>query len=420
MTGHQASHWHPGIFAKYLAARQWAQAVGGSVLHVIVDQDVYDPFRVEVPVVIDGKLSTHVIAAQSDRTTPVLRRSGLKPSQMVALLKAAQDKLGETVLVSLQPLIDAWDAVAIRDNRVQTTAAEVLAELMRPYCGEAPSVTATQLLQTKQGQTLIERMVQDARRCVFLYNRAAMRYPEAGLRPLAWTTDVVELPLWAIGPKQRTPVFVDLGDSRRPVLFTQGQPLEIDSPEARGTYLAPRASLLTALMRSAFCDLFIHGQGGELYDRVTEQWWGDWVGQSLAPKVIVSADVHLDFDVHTAGDKELEQAVWLGHNLPHNIDRMGAGDGLDPALLEEKAHIIKGRASDFDKHSRMAARRRLREINAEFAKQQKTRIDAAEQDVSRARLGVANTKVAARRDWSFGLYPSGKLAALQQLVADSL
>ena len=50
--------------------------------------------------------------------------------------------------------------------------------------------------------------------------------------------------------------------------------------------LAPRAFLMTAIARLACCDLFIHGTGGERYERVTEAWVARWLGLPLARQLI--------------------------------------------------------------------------------------------------------------------------------------
>ena len=68
----------------------------------------------------------------------------------------------------------------------------------------------------------------------------------------------------------------------------------LESRDGEAMLLMPRALLLTALVRLGMCDLFIHGTGGLIYDRVTEQWFADWLGQaegSIAPMIGVTAAV---------------------------------------------------------------------------------------------------------------------------------
>jgi hypothetical protein len=265
-------------------------------------------------------------------------------------------------------------------------------------------------------QSFLDRLLADPVGCVRAYNRAAWAYPEAGIRPLYFGRDVVELPLWAQGDGVCTPVYADLGDSKTPQLFTQGQSLDLTNADTLD-YLRPRAITLSAIMRSEVCDLFIHGSGGGVYDQVTERWWRDWVGQDLAPMAVVSADVYLPFEVPTATPAEHANAQWFAHHLPHNIDRYREPiDSAEGALRDEKHALLDHMDDDRDKRRRAAAFKRIHAINAELKRLHQAAVEQAHQQAIETRIGLANAQITARRDWCFALYPDEQLRALADQI----
>ena len=229
-------------------------------------------------------------------------------------------------------------------------------------------------------------------------------HPEAGIAPLIVERERVELPVWACRwnrPRRR--VFADLADSSPLWTFDDGEPVD------RVAYdLAPKALLLTAIMRSRVCDLFIHGSGGagpNGYDRVTEPWWARWRGETLAPMALATADVRLGFDAPVADRDDVARAVWYRHHLPHNVDRiLGEPDPRKAALFNAKG------AAAYD---------RLHRINADLAVGHPELMREADDRLRRARIGVANAAVAGKRDWCFALYPPDSLRALAEQIAHS-
>jgi hypothetical protein len=229
------------------------------------------------------------------------------------------------------------------------------------------------------------------------------------------------------------PVFADLADAEPLLVLADGSPIPATHR------LAPRALLMTAYLRSAVCDLFIHGKGGWLYDRITEEWWREWTGQELAPMAVVSADVRMDFEVPVADRAEVDRAVWWAHHVPHNVDRAlekitpvpifprveKIGTGVifpaerTAALVARKREILTHMDDDRDKRRRAAAFAELHKINARLVEEHPDVVAHAGLDLERARTGLLNRQVTMKRDWFFGLYPPRKLEELRQSIAGS-
>lgn len=424
-TGHQPTLWHPGILAKYLAADALAEHVGGSTLNAVVEHNPLGPLAVDVPIQIDETLS--VFSVKLDRrpgadTTPPNRLGPINGGSMLGSIteaayrsldvKGASRVLEDKLACIGESLADAQDQVSLAMQ-----VSDALGRLFQPFVRwPIPSLPTSRLVTP----SFVERLLADPLGCVRSYNRAAGVYPDAGIRTLYAGRDVAEAPLWAQGGGRCTPVFVDLGDSGKPYLFTQGQPLDLTGPDALAC-LRPRAVTLSAVMRSEHCDLFIHGKGGGNYDQVTERWWKDWTGEDLAPKAVVSADVYLPFDVPVTTPQQRDRAQWYAHHLPHNIDRYSrAGGEYEAAMITEKRRLLDQMNDDRDKRRRARAFQRVHAINTELRGQHQGLIREAAQRANDARIGVSNAAIAGRRDWCFALYPGDEIRQLKQRLVESL
>lgn len=394
-TGHQAFFWHPGILAKDIAVTVAAEAHDGDRLHVVVDQDVHDVSGLDVPHVVDERIVVERVRLGSQR---VEVPTGSHPP---VTFDTSHPHLPAVLTQAVAGL------PACRSLAEQVTVA--LARLREPYAPAMPVVFASQLPQLPVFAACVERMLADASACVLAYNRAAAAHPKAGIAALQWTRERIELPLWQLqpdGPRRR--VFADLADST-PLLVNDD-----DAPVNDRRTLAPRALLLTAQMRSALCDLFVHGLGGGTYDHVMEQWWHDWHGGPLAPMAVATADVHLAFDAPVADRAALDRAVWYAHHLPHNVGR-ALGADADGARQRKDALLASMRATR-DRRRRRAAFDELHRINDELAAAHPDLLAAADAQLARARIAIANAAAARRRDWSIALYPAEALAALGDAV----
>lgn len=435
-TGHQAWLWHPGILAKYMAATQSAATLDAAVLHVIVDQDEYDAFRLDLPVRRDDLLSIETVHLASPTPgVPVASRPPVSAEDVIQTLVRTRDRLGDQLLVDISPLIKAWAELPLCQSLGQQFA-WVLTRLMQPLTGAIPFVMASDLLRTPGACALIQRMLHDARRCVGAYNRAVQHHPNAGVMPLIVEPDRVELPIWLMHfarqhhpstdrgqthdqPRRR--VFADLADNTPLLTLADGQPIQWDPHDPKvQTRLAPRALLLTAVMRAGLCDLFVHGRGGQRYDQVTDDWWENWLGKPLAPYAVVSADVRMSFDVPVCDDHELNQAVWYAHHLPHNLDRLLPDNRVsdtDLVAIQQKRTLLRQMNDNRDSRRRSAAFEKIHQLNHKLALAHPQMLKSAHQRLRRARDGVANRHIALKRDWCFALYPSPQLTELAEALA---
>jgi hypothetical protein len=431
-TGHQAWLWHPGILAKNLAVRVACDRLHASPLHLIVDQDAHEALSVDVPVVRDGALSVHTLKLGLENAAlPTASQPAIDPATAVSAIQRAQHRLGSVLAVDLEPLRAAWDRAPCTATLAQQLAA-VTRDLLEPLAGATAMILATDLPGLPAFGALLRDMIQDAAHCVAHYNAATAQVPEARVAALVATRERVELPVWLLswrGPRRR--LFADLSDSTPLLTLEDGSPVDVDAlieasarasqssrEPAEGTLtLAPRALLLTAVMRSVGCDLFVHGQGGGKYDRITEQWWQSWRHQSLAPMAVATADLRLDLNVPVGDEAGVARAVWAAHHLPHNVDRV-LSLSEHGELVQSKRAAMSGIASSPRRsRDRRAWFRKLHEANAALASAHEPALREVELNVTRANQALANGRIASRRDWCFALYPETKLRQLAAMLS---
>lgn len=424
-TGHQAGFWHPGILAKCIAAVQHAKHVGGRPVYVLVDHDDNDSCRLDLPVLEAGRLKVMTIELAPSLAGVALRtQPRIDWKQAAGILRDAAKSLASQLAVDVMPLLTALEAMAsleAADSTSQWTRAQqwekLLQSMWSPILGELEIIHATSLVD----EVIVDRLLNDAPACVRYYNEAVEANPQAGMSRLIVESDRVELPLWDIGnaspPGPRQRVFADISDSRPMLITSDGEPVHQEA--GRHLTLAPRALLLTALMRSTVCDLFIHGHGGGSYDRVMEQWWQRWTGQSLAPMAVVSADVRLPFaGVPQATEDDLARAIWYNHHLPHNLDRQLPQVQFDAATVQRKRELLEELHREGDPIRRSQAFRELHRINEQFVKEQSEILALAREQAQRMRLGMENRTIARRRDWCFAFHDRATLERLVAAVSD--
>ena len=419
-TGHQAGFWHPGILAKNIAAVQHAKQIDGRAVYLLVDHDDNQSGLLQLPVSMEGQLEILTIDLAPSLPGVALKSQPLIDwNETVRILREANQSKNHQVVVDLLPLLSILESLASSDESTKALPltrahqwAQLLQRMWQSIAGELEIIHATSLVD----ESITDRLLHDAMACAHHYNEAVHANPQAGMSRLIVERDRIELPLWEIGdvssPHPRQRVFADISDSKPMLITSDGEPIVVRAGEQ--TSLAPRALLLTAMMRSQHCDLFIHGHGGGIYDRVMEQWWQQWMGESLAPMAVVSADVRLPFPgIAQASHDDLSRAIWFEHHLPHNLDRHLPAIMLDRQAVDRKHEILQMMETTQEPRARAAWFRELHRINEQLAGEHRDVLLLANDQLNRVKLGIANQAVALKRDWSFMFYSRDSLERLK-------
>lgn len=414
MSGHQAELWHPGIFAKVAAAHAVAKLATsrGITAHtawLVVDQDANEPHKLKYPA-----LGTRGELLSRDWTidpTPVLAETptAMRPALGSGKpLSAVPADIADLALAArLGSLREALLAHKDAPNAAEQMT-RVLAALIKPAASLPAPLLATALARTDLFTALIDKMLADPAACIRAYNAAAAAYPLSGIRALDETR--AELPLWQLRQ----------GEPRRRVLASA----LARTPREE---LAPRALLMTGLMRLAGCDLFIHGIGGgglnenTGYDHVTAQWFNVWLGAdmqqwggSLAPAVTASATLRLALPGPDAPSQEdIARAQWRAHAARHQPSILGdaAGQQQRDALL---AQIRTARARG---EQPAVAFRALHALLDQQRVRHAAQLATLDADAVAFKGRSAESLVRHDRTWSVALHDQAALRELARAVA---
>jgi hypothetical protein len=389
MTGHQPQFWHPGILVKFLACQ--ASSSIGAPVWIVPDQDEIDPASVRVPV-LDEKDALHI------------KRIALAPPSPPGVAVASLPPIEPASLGDLRVALPAAEAGirAVRDAMAahkdeQTLARQAQAalnDLLAPIVPASPTIFASELHATDLFASMLSKMAHDPEPMARAYNDAVSMHPDAGVQKLIANEvhDRWELPLWRLQP----------GEPRRRVYAEQA----LDIPREQ---LAPRALLMTALLRLAGCDLFIHGAGGEAYDRVTEQWIGAWLGKSLAPSAAATATLRLPLRDSIPSDEEVAHATWRAHAAWHNPVIFGQAD-LEAKKLDLARRINEtGRGSP----ARDALFRQMHALLVEYRDANRDALDAASATARALHAAAGEREIVMDRTWAFPLYGEDALQSLK-------
>ena len=375
-TGHQAEWWHPGIVAKFEHARALAAECGGTAtVWLVVDTDVRDPLELRVPMREHGALVAHVVRAGRRRAqgTVACARPAVMPGDCESVAARCEPAC------AAEGLHRAWASLA-RHSRARDAAEQVvLAQRdLLPAIGVPGAVVRTSsLLSAGLGRAIAEHAARHPHECARAFNEAVRLVPRVA-RPLAEPLrgGGTELPFWTdAGDGTRAPVT----DAALPALLRDGAPLW------------PRAFLTSVIARASLCDRFVHGLGGEVYERATEAFARRFLDAELPAFDVATATVRLPFepDARAAplGEDERRRR-WF------DPDGEGRPSAAKRALLERIAALPRGSP---------ARREAWRRMHDELEAQRLTRaaeFRALDERAAADRARATEARLRADRTWA--------------------
>lgn len=396
MTGHQATWFHAGIFAKYAACQAIAEQLGGACAWVVPDQDEAAFATIDAPV--------RTKAGGLQRRTVQLVTAAPHSVAAGSLPPFTMDEISwpdEPALPSVRDGLSALKASLQQHHSAPTAAqqvAQALRDLMAPAVAPTPLIFATRLNQTSVFHEVLDVLASDPEAATAHYNDAAARRPEAHVAPLmrAPARHRYELPLWRL----------TRGRARQTVFANELASIPREE-------LAPKALLFTGMLRLAACDLFIHGTGGGLYDRITETWLANWLGVTLAPMMTVTATLRLPLADGAVTARDVEAAKMRAHRALHHPAEIG----LLPEQQERDA--LAKRVADAKNNGRDPASE-FRALH-DFLEQHRARhwdaIDKARKHADALQARLDESDIANDRTWPFFFHSPEALQSLRDAIS---
>ena len=392
-AGHQPEWWHPGIVAKFAWADERARRLGASLAWLVVDTDVRDPAAVRFPELHAGRLGATELrfaapgaAGASPAGRPAVRPYPLpefRPDRAPAL-PCVREGLAR-IHASLADHAGAKDAVAQAVAAVRACTPEVGA----PAC----TVRTSDIMATDLGRALVARAVEDPVACVRAFNRAVAHAPRTARALAEHGPRGAELPFWTPSAEgRRTRVHAD----------------DLARLSADGAPIWPRAFVTGLFARVALFDRFVHGTGGDAYERATDALAAEWLGVRLPAFDVATATLRLPFGPIEApeGPTHAElRAAWFDPEL-------GPG-GPGPrkrALLEAIARAPRASAE-----RRAAWARMHRELEA-MRSADRARFDRSASEAAAARERMREREVRMDRTWAAALHPPEAISRLARAI----
>lgn len=410
LSGHQAELWHAGIVSKLFASVAFAEflnqsrGAGMQAAWLVVDQDEAENIGVRIPVrnaagalrAVEWRWGEG--AGRTSGGLPVVRPL---PPRLNAGESAAISSVVEGVEAIQRVLTEAAGSSANWAEQVSVTARR----LLEPIVQTPRFAYESKLASTELFQKMAETMARDSAQVIEAYNAAVLGLPEAGMRPLDGAKG--ELPLWSVASGVRRRVYA------------------ADFAKIDRATLAPRGLLMTAIMRLAGCELFVHGKGGALYDLATEAWVRDWADgrlgglktiaaeyggfESLAPITMVTADLRLPLAGETIpSESEIANGIWRAHHAKH--DPMMLGDKASAEAKEKILKSIRERKRQGESPAREFAA--LQELLAQVRGTSEREIERLRASATVLKSRRVEASIAHDRTWSFALHSREALREL--------
>lgn len=371
MTGHQPTLFHPGITFKYLITEQSAAVSDAIGLSVIIDTDQGDAGRFPAPefrtnyaeslppAEFPSGISEYSVCEsdglflrQKLKSPDVLREMAddletrLAAGGCTAAAESSAAALRRLALLGGRPAVDALTAFR-RAFGIGRRLLEIpLSGLMclTSVCSVVGDLLSDPVALADTYNSCLEQYRRDH----------AIRNDANPFPSLARSDERHALPFWVIrdDAPERSVLWFDsrrnqfTDDRSREVFGLAESPAisaSLQSLAASGVQIIPRGAMITALMRTLFSDLFVHGTGGGNYDRFTDQFIREWWGVTPPPFAVASASVYL-FHSRREQLQRLNRIAEELRDMQFNPDRF-FGSGTFPDADERRIKDLWTRKS---------------------------------------------------------------------------
>jgi len=423
VVGHQPAFIHPGVWAKYVVACRLANAIGGTVINLVVDNDSPPQLFMDVPTasapvelrrvrfadVRPGCAYEQIPVqppAETDRMEKEIRQamadrfaSTLMPEYLAGFRAAPNRSDWVDQSVAGRRAIDRLFGVAVEDRRVSRS----------------------------WWTPLLADMLLNARRFAETYNSALLEYRQANKvrganRPipdLVIDGALIELPLWAYRrgePRQRLAIrctgdsigLVATGETFAAFPTWQIERMAATHVDTGEWMLRPRALTLTIWARLLLADLFIHGIGGAKYDRISDSVIRSYYG--LKPPSIACVSATLRWDARrSAGASGLPHARHELRDIEWNPHRHVAdGHPLDSLLVERRAAVntssVLREREPANRRARRDAFNRIRDLSRAMAAAHPDLLQRKRAQLAELEQRARESRILGAREYFFALY----------------
>lgn len=393
-AGHQPLVYHWGLYFKNLKLSQLAKDTKSFGLNTIIDTDVGDAGRIVWPLVRGGTISIKsgsvAVGPELYRAQTIAPREHLDTlfAEIVSDLEESGCAHAATSTGRVAELYKmlSGESVVVANSLVRWVFES------RAYC----EVPLSHLLQIPSVARILSAFARDYERAVPLYNQTLDRYRQehkiknaANPFPNMRIHDgEYELPLWEVSAHGRKPVFASKGDVHVPM----------------GSFLAPRGSISTLLLRGYCSDIAVHGLGGAKYDPFVDDFARALYGIRMPQFVVASCTKYLFPEIVGRYERAREVKDRYKEMVSHTEKFFGSGvfsqqdEAMLHPLVSKRGELLEALRAAVNPQSRSEAAHQLNALNKEI----KGVIDASAVAPILADAAIDDSTLAR---WSFREFP---------------
>lgn len=417
IAGHQPLFFHPGIIYKYgLIAR--AASHGMTPIFISVDSNPCDGFPVRLPAYRqeDGKYSRVVHMMLPSARAAFYRDAACEPGSLKEFGRSALKALsslpgnpfpyGREFLKreSERPLPGKMrDAMVILRGRYEPKWAAAVLELPLSILCDTPEFyefAFDMISKADEVRRLFNATLAEYRKEHHIRSKANP-FPD-----LAKTEDgASETLFWVVDETGRRPLFVKHDGEKisipgKGVAAGGGDEL-MSACRENGIWIWPRAVALSLMLRLFISDLFVHGIGGEHYDRITDRLIPQLYG--IKPPLFVTAS----YTPAAPGMADPEPGlVRLKEKLRdikyHPENYLDKTPEIEAALAEKQKLVNAIKVPGADKKSLSA---KINEINAKLSDELSGKRAEVVREIEKVRAELDRYQTVSDRELPYFLYP---------------
>ncbi|MCE9598463.1 MAG: hypothetical protein K8S54_10885 [Spirochaetia bacterium] len=390
LTGHQPVFHHPGIVVKNLLAHELARRTGGTAIHMVHDTD-------EEEIVFQfPERAGDSVRKQSVRLNGnggILQNESFPNAGRKQMREAVQNLyagsrrvLAPEMAAQVHRSLDWLEEIIDSATRPMDIPDQLRLKWEEANGINVTTIYSSQLFESPAFRCFFDYIRAHGPRFRGVYNRLLQEYRLAkGIKnPAQPLPDLHqnELPFWVVIDGNRTP-------------FREGE-TSVDG----SAKILPRAVTLTLFCRLFFCDIFIHGLGGERYDRITDEILREFFDFAGAPFTAASATLSL----------KPKADLRIDGREPRTIARDLRALEFDPTRFLEKSNPIrtekenKIRERNQKPEMRAALHREFLRLNSIARESLRNLEDDLGREQEKSRIAEINRSLYGARDLPFFFY----------------
>jgi len=316
MAGHQPVVYHQGLLYKNKQLSRLAKESSAHAINVVVDTDEGDAGQLIWP--LRGGDSLTLRSATVSSAERLFASQQIVDSERVEEIFCAMRE--DLAASGLHSALDAVEKVSRLYQLLSGQSVSVANSLVRwQYERRAYlEVSLSRLLRIDVVRSILLEWVHDAEKLVPSYNSTLESYraerkiknPANPFPNMSIEPNSIEVPFCLIQSSGREPLTV----------APQGK-LDVQ----QNSFIAPRGSIVTLLLRAFCSDLFIHGTGGGKYDPFVDRFAHAYLGVEL-PEFVVASSTEYAFPERVASyEAAIELKSRYKEIVSHTERFLGAG-----------------------------------------------------------------------------------------------